>query len=362
MITNGGVWGYDGESGEELWRLEHPEGGDLAPCAASEGVNGAGVGALLYQTEDGPGDLPNCTVLAAVDTRRGEVTWSEDLTRTDDVAVGYNIEVPVTVGERAITVDLGGAHDLERFAVADGEELPEPQLPDGDCDWAWATWDIAVEHLVARARCRGESGSQLAVFDAETGEQLWKRSAADSTLVDSLFVTDDPLTLSSSTRLTVYDDNGEVRSEIPLDAIDADVEIGSDEWRTAFETVAYHVTDSLVITRSSNDTPTEDILRGFDAATGEELWERDLPEERALVGAVDEVPLVFYEAAENGAIYHHVARLNPEDGALVEEGLLPRDAEPSFMNTDQLTWDERTMYVFRLSPQGTKVGLSALRR
>jgi hypothetical protein len=216
-------------------RLEQPEGGHLVPCATSEDMNGQGVGAVLYRPEG----LLNCTVLAAVDTGRGEVMWSEDLTRSDTDA-GYVEDAPVTVGERAITVDLEewGLPTPRRFAVADGEDLPElPEQPGGEgcVPASSAHWDISGERAIMRIGCEvaGEIEGRLTVYDTETGEELWTRSVEYQRSVrDSSVVTGEPLILRTPDRFQVYDDDGDVRSEIPRESR-ADLESGSDEFAAA---------------------------------------------------------------------------------------------------------------------------------
>ncbi|WP_049570076.1 PQQ-binding-like beta-propeller repeat protein, partial [Streptomyces sp. SBT349] len=367
LLTRGGVWGLDPESGQELWRLEHPGGGDLVPCATSGDVNGQGVGAVLYRPEDDPGDHPNCTVLAAVDTLGGEVLWSEDLTRPDDSAVGYNDEVPVTVGERVVTVDVGrqprGPH---RFAVEDGEELPALEVPGGeDCALPGSRWQFSARHTLAMAECAatGDREGRLTVFDTETGAELWTRPEAPSFLRGAALFADEPLTLSSRTGVTVYGDDGEARREIPVEYIDSDLEIGSAERAAAYEAVDRHLTDSLLITRSSNDDDDPDLVRGIDVETGEERWRRDFPEDGFLVGDVDEEPLVFYEAeADDGRTRHHVAWLDPANGTPAVEGLLPQDTGDDFGFLTPVAWDERTLYVVGTNPVEGTSRLQAVRR
>ncbi|MEO3755014.1 PQQ-binding-like beta-propeller repeat protein [Streptomyces sp. B6B3] len=361
LLTNAGVWGHDPESGEDLWRLEHPEGGHLVPCATSEDMNDQGVGAVLFRPEG----RTSCTVLAAVDTGRGEVMWSEELPSTDN---DPDEDVPATVGERAITVDLEGwgLPTPRRFAVADGEELPE--LPGGeDCVRASTPfWDISGERAIVRGGCQvaGEVEGRLTVYDTETGDELWTRSVEDRrSVTDGSVVTGEPLILMTPDSFQVYDDDGDVRSEIPRESR-ADLEAGSDEYDAAYETSEYHLADSLLITRSRNSDEEPDIIRGFDVETGEELWEREFPEGRGLVGAVDEEPLVLHEVlADEGYPYLNIARLDPADGTLNLQGLLPQDAEDSFLYlTDVMEWDEQSLYAMELNGAARTFRLVAIRR
>jgi outer membrane protein assembly factor BamB len=359
LLTGGGVWGFDRESGERLWRLEPPEGAEPAPCAASEEANGQGVGAVLYQAEDDEYD--NCSLLAAVDTHSGEVMWSQDLAEPGDVMVGANIEVPVTVGERVIAVDPpGGSRATLRFAAEDGDELPQPEPPLGpECETF--KWEHTAEYVVAYSECTpaGDNENQLTTFDTETGTELWTRSADWFFGHEFGLQADDPLTFGSDAQLLLHD-GAAVRSEIPLEYIDYDeVEIGSAEDRVAYETVDYAVTESLVITRSANDNPSPDIVRGFDPETGEELWQREFSEENYLFHYVDEEPLVSYEAeVAGGRTFSHIAWLDPGDGGLSVEGVLPQDTNL----TSIVGWDDDALYVTDLDATGRSLRLQVVDR
>jgi hypothetical protein len=354
LVTRAGAWGFDPESGDQLWRLEHPDGGNLAPCAASDDVNDQGIGAVIFEPEEGGG----CTGVAAVDTGSGEVTWSEEVPVPQVNPLDFADGVRVAVGERVITVNPNTwTSTPRRFAVADGEELPGFEVPfDLDrCEGEESAWHATAEHAVLGITCArpgDEPQGRLALFDTETGERLWTRSEEPWFAELPWILADEPLALMSLDRVNLYEADGDPRVEIPLDYVDPNAGLSTDEVAASYQMADWYLVDSVLITLSTNGDG-QDRVRGIDVRTGQQLWQRELPEDRALAGLwhllgdADEERMVFYAAETgNGDSHHHVAWLDRADGDLTVEGLLPYDSNAEALSfPPAAAWDDQTLYV-----------------
>ncbi len=317
-VAAGGVKGYDPATGNESWTLTPPEGADQ-PCGASPTVNAQGVGAVLFRPIDAP-EEDTCSVVAAVDTTSGELLWSADLT-TPEYAYPGSSAVPVSVGAEAVTVELieDGVH---RFAVADGAELPALEVPAHQaCDAFYTDWRHSAAHVVAVTSCDElGGGSELTVFDADSGAELWTVSdviGADEDVAEVLG--DAPLTLTTADRLLSFGENGEngePLADLPLDRSDGYLDTDPGD---------YAIHDGALVT--TVDESGQEFL-GIDLTTGEELWQHsDGSSANALMGTEGGVLSVYSGGSEDAAgIVDVVARWSGQQGPGTVEGTLPEDA------------------------------------
>jgi outer membrane protein assembly factor BamB len=316
-VTSSGVQGFDPATGEPSWELPSPEGADV-PCGASPEVNARGIGAVLYRPVTAPA-ADVCSMLAVVDTASGELLWSEDLTTPDpEYAHPAASGAPVTVGEETVSIELI-EDGLHRFAIDDGSELPLPEVPAHQaCDAFWTDWRHSATHLVAVTSCEemaatGEE-SQLSVYDAASGEELW--TVADAVGADedlAAVLADAPLTITTADRLLSFGEGGEALADVPLDRAEGYVSTDPGE---------YAIQDSVLVT--TIDDSGQEYL-GIDLTTGEDAWQesREGPAE-AFLGGSDQVLVLYSDVVEEtNAISDHMARLNGQDGALSVEGVLP---------------------------------------
>jgi hypothetical protein len=311
-----GVTGYDPDSGEELWRLEPPDGTDHL-CAAAPDLNGNGIGALLYTPVDDPSDREygSCSVVAAVDAGAGEILWSHDLTHpSGSASARMSGARPLTVGEETIAVNLNWEGYFFRFAIDGGEELPEPEVPGGE-ECEPHEWHHSAEFTVAEGLCG------TFVFDTETGEAVrtlpgWEDGRLAGVLPG------DRLALWGDHELVVYEDgeDGEVMAEIPNPAV---APTGSAE---------AVVSDSVLVWQSDISGPYH--YAGWDLETGTRLWKEELAGAPwnagagGAGGAEDQrLPLVSQgdEGGGNPAL-NHLAWLNPRDGSVSDVGSFPEDS------------------------------------
>ncbi|WP_129841222.1 PQQ-binding-like beta-propeller repeat protein [Streptomyces sp. RFCAC02] len=267
LVSPAGVTAYGTIDGAELWSVPPPPGAGR-PCAASDGVNDSGVGAVLYTTEEG-----DCALLAALDTDTGTLPWWKDLTDTDgedapdtDTGTGSDEQpatpvdpaaVTLTAGEQTITVNLdaeGTVAGFHRFDAAAGTELPLPTPPpdQAPCAEGAQARTEAVGHAGSRVvelvRCvpadagtgrdtEGDPGTDpagtdggtgtatgtetagdllLNAYTADTGELEWTHPAADgSTLTFSALLAGDPVILRQDDELVVYAETGEEAWRMP---------------------------------------------------------------------------------------------------------------------------------------------------
>ncbi|MGP3966632.1 outer membrane protein assembly factor BamB family protein [Streptomyces sp. 6N223] len=332
-VTSSGVRGYDPATGEDRWELPPPEGAD-APCGAAPDVNAQGIGAVLYRPVNAASP-DTCSVLGVVDTASGELLWSHDLTTPDpEYAAPGSSYTPVTVGEETVTAELV-EDGLHRFAVADGAELPVPEVPAQQvCEDFYTDWRHSAEHLVAVTSCdeMTEAESEITAFDAASGEELW--TAPDATGADddiAEIVAGAPLTVTTQERLVSFGEDGQVAADLPLDRQDGYL---------AVEPGNFAVQGSTLVT-TFDDSAQEFV--GIDLTTGEEAWQKspDGPAE-GFVGGDDHVLSAYSAVADGtGGAPTHIARLNAADGTWTVEGVLPEDAG--------FTWtmaaDDATVYV-----------------
>ncbi|MEO3752019.1 PQQ-binding-like beta-propeller repeat protein [Streptomyces sp. B6B3] len=338
LLTGSGVWGFDRDSGEELWKLAGPEGTDVLPCSASWDVNAQGVGAVLYPPADDQAEEPNCTVLAAVDTTTGEVMWRKDLTKPGDDGVGeLGGAVNATVGDEVITASL--EERFHRFSIEDGEELPLPEVSPSPCPGESPGMSNIGELVVLHHDCYADDEDgrdRITAFDADTLQTLWSSPVEPD--LDLHPRASDPLAFSvegywpeRDSWLRMYDDAGEVSGDIPE---------GSDSLDGPF------VTDSLVTMLAQGSDPEQRLARGFDPQTGARLWETELPPQARLLGESGEEPVVIYhEEIADRLDDAHVAWLNPADGTLTDDIVLPRHSRCCTAFVQDVAWTDDTLYV-----------------
>jgi outer membrane protein assembly factor BamB len=318
-INGEGVTGYDPASGEERWTLPAPEGAE-GPCAASPGVNGAGIGAILYRPAQAP-DPDSCSVLAVVDTTSGELLWSEDLTTAEGYAYPSATVAPVSVGVETVSVELI-EDGLHRFSLEGGEELPVPEVPGagGRCDDYYTDWRHTPTRLVAVSACdeMGGVANQVTAFDADSGEELWTATdvMGENDEVSEV-VSAEPLAIATDERVLAFGQNGSVTADLPLDRPDGYLDVETPG--------SFAVLGSALVT-SPDDSGQEFV--GINLASGEELWKETLemaPEPIAAAG--DHVATLYSDVPDGGTeTYEHVGRLDFATGTHEVAGVLPGDA------------------------------------
>ncbi|MDT0347657.1 outer membrane protein assembly factor BamB family protein [Streptomyces litchfieldiae] len=321
LVSTAGVRGFGTVDGAPLWEAAAPPGAG-APCAAAEGTNAAGIGAVLYLVEDGQADT-GCSVLGMVDTTSGELLWWQRFARPVAAA-----DVTVSVGEQAVTVGLDDTGELagfRRYAVSDGAELGLPPQPE---DGSWACADgretLAVRHAGSRlavlTRCA--STPELTVYHADTGELEWTHPASDPEFGFSGILAGDPVLLLQGNEAVAYAETGEELWRLPLDGL-----------RTEMSAVA----GGVLCVRSGSAG-----LAGYDVADGDRLWETELPEGAQLFGVDDEERLLLGHPADSEWL--RLTRLDPADGSLDPAGSIPLDGR-RVHDGQFVAWDEHQLYV-----------------
>jgi outer membrane protein assembly factor BamB len=291
-----GVSAHDPATGEELWRVEPPDGAEEL-CNASTGVNADGIGALLFSVPGEQGalrDYPSCRVVAAVDTHTGEVLWSHELPGDS-----FAQQQPLTVGARVIAVSLGMQQQGDsffRFAIAGGEELPTLETPGGERCRPYR-WVQSARYTVGASDCR------TPVFDTESGELLRYLAPADQEHFPIGVLPGERLALWGRQELVSYRDDGQSEIPVPPDNV-------SGFWDAV-------VADGVLIKRTNDDGSTQ--YSGWDLETGERLWDEDLFGFPEPPGADGRVALQYGVYGDD----EHLAWLNPRDGSLVDGGTFP---------------------------------------
>jgi hypothetical protein len=305
VVSRGGVEGYDTASGERRWQLSPPPAaGDGAPCAASDGVNGRGVGAVLYDRGfEEYGNFGGCSVLATVDTGAGAIDWHKKLPNRN----GPQIDYPdvghdaVVVGDRVIAARTGNwpGADHYRFSLG-GRALPPLAVAGGQECRRRADWVQSSTYTVVTRSCAG-TPQRLSLLRTQTGEQLWDRpKPADLGAVSDVVATSPPA-VAAADRLVSFTGDGRVQADVE---IPGGLRAGPRLERGPLLAAA-----------------TGEGFAGVDLRTGELLWEERL-RSSAPAGIADGGLGLLAAYADDGG-YRHLVRLDARDGARTEQGALP---------------------------------------
>jgi hypothetical protein len=364
LVSTAGVTGYDTVDGTPLWQAATPPGAGV-PCAAAEGTNASGVGAVLYRAAPQDGEerdedengVPGagCTVLGVIDTTSGALLWSEPLTEPetgtetgtetgpdagseagaesgsgpDSEAAGEAgaADITLTVGDQTVTVNLDGAGTVSAFhrlALDDGDALGTPQPPaDPSRDCAVEREPEAVRHAGSRVAVltRCESTAELSVYHADTGELEWTHPATDPEFAFTGILAGDPLTLFQGDELVAYSETGEELWRRVVDAM-----------RPEMSAV---VGDVLCVREGGAG------FAGYDVAGGEQLWESELDAGTQLFGVQDDRLLL---GRPDGDELLRLTRLDPADGTEAAAGTVQLDPQRSG-EARFMAWDEHQLYV-----------------
>jgi outer membrane protein assembly factor BamB len=317
------VTGYGTLDGQPVWQAEVPEGAET-PCAASQSTNSAGLGAVLYRLPAHPpaadSAAASCSMLAVYDTESGALLWSDELPAPADP--GSSVPA-VTVGERAVTVNLdeaGSVAGFHRFEAETGEALPLPEPPtDG---WCAAAEPLAVRHAGSRivmlsecpAEQSGEAASRaLSVYGADTGALEWTHLSDDPDFGFTGILAGNPVLIfqgeDADRQLVAFSETGEelwrrsvgAAGELPGLLPDESAVVG----------------DVLVSRYEPEDGTAGYAVAGYDLSTRERVWARDLPEGSRLLGVdVAGTPLLSRQDGDR----LELLRLDPTTGVETPEG------------------------------------------
>ncbi|MEO3754792.1 PQQ-binding-like beta-propeller repeat protein [Streptomyces sp. B6B3] len=359
-VTPTHVTGFDAAEGGRLWEADEPAE-TRAVCAASEGTNDDGIGAVLYTFD---GDDEECRRLGVIDTRNGgSLLWSTDLRdSTDDVDESWwtGGDSAVTVTESTVSVSavpFTGFDSFRRYDLATGDEAPALELPDTDCPGDAVPNDL-VGHDDARVvvvtSCEpwtdGESvASWTSVFDADSGELLWTREQPVTEPVLGV-VSGEPLILHEGLRsvspttgellggrLAAYSDTGEPLWR--LDREDAD---------SGGQRVVQALADGVLV----QETLTEEGDRrgefaGYDLGSGERRWRTRVPESSEFLGVAGDTGQALlgayaFDRDDGGRMT--LTWLDLSDGATREFGTVPFPLEGGDDPTALVAFDEDRLY------------------
>ncbi|UED84851.1 PQQ-binding-like beta-propeller repeat protein [Streptomyces profundus] len=307
------VLALDPSTGEPLWTFETPVDAG-AICAASSGVNAAGLAAVAFEDAEHSGV---CAELAIVDTADGQLRWRQRLVDTAGLTEpGETVEDPVSWVGITLADDWVGAsvtpsagtsvpYSYQRLDLADGARLPVPWPPEGCRGHSWAP---SVEHTAVSYNCgettdeqRNENNLQT-VFDSATGEELWTRPVSELGGRAVEVLGSDPLTLLIDGEATTFDPSGGIRTRKPAGGHFLHPELAGD---TALE--------------SEFDEEGRSHLRGHDLTSGELGWHHDYPG----------TPDAAFELGDGRLLVMHqggeLISLDLADGAQTPVGRLPAD-------------------------------------
>jgi outer membrane protein assembly factor BamB len=354
-VTQGGVRGYDIATGKEKWVARPPKGAGT-PCAGSAEVNDSGVGAVMYRhaaaaaadadadTDAANGRSGNCSVVAAIDTRTGDVLWSKDLTDPEEPASASAVEV--TVGAKTVAVNLRAGRAVHRYSAADGDELSALKPPE-----KVACEDPRMVHsavsVVSLADCDDpDNAGRMTVYDTDTGRVRWSTPVkSHRDLFAGEVVADRPLTLyaAASSTLRTYSSRGELRHSIPMKGADA-------QGSTISLQDGHLVGGSVLVTRvvAEGEGLDGDSYAGYDLNTGARLWKRVLPEGARLLG-VEHGSVLAVSSASRTPYRYELSKIGLRDGKVSPEGVAPVGDDDQADGVTAgipiaLAWDERRLY------------------
>ncbi|UCM88798.1 outer membrane protein assembly factor BamB family protein [Streptomyces marincola] len=320
LVSSAGVTGYGAADGEPLWQARAPEGAGR-PCVAAGAVNSAGVGAVLYATEDGEN---GCSVLGVHDTTDGTLLWTERFDRVVTPA-----EARVTVGERTVTVGLDSAGTVDgfhRFEAEDGTALPLPEPPGdavGECEEGRETESVrhAGSRVVVVTRC--DEAPELSVYHADTGLLEWTHPAVDTEFEVTGILAGDPVLLFQGHEVVAYSETGDELWRLPA---------------TELNPRASVVADEALVTRYGDAS-----FAGYGLVGGDRLWQADLPEGTDLYGTDVTGRPVLGHATPDGE-FLRLLHLEPGNGDVLPAGTVPLDPRRA-ADSRQVAWDANQVYV-----------------
>ncbi|WP_052847829.1 PQQ-binding-like beta-propeller repeat protein [Streptomyces avicenniae] len=267
-VAPSGVTGYGTLDGTALWTAPPPpEAGPL--CAAGQGVNGSGLGAVLHTATGG-----GCSLLSVIDIDTGTTVWTADLT-DPDAPPADPAGVTVTTGDATVTVNLDAAGTptaFHRFDAPTGDPLPPPAPPQDEPLCPDAAEPQAIRHagsrIVELTRCVGTDDLLLNAYVTDTGELEWTHPADDPAFAFSGLAAGDPVVLRQGRQLVAY------------------AETGDELWRMP-EPVASHVTGTVLCVQDGPAAAGLLPLAGYDLATGRRLWSEEAEPGTQLFGEDD---------------------------------------------------------------------------
>lgn len=111
-----GVHAYDRADGKPAWSVEPPAAGAV-PCGLTPGVNGAGLGAVLFRAQADP--KAPCALVVAVDAKTGRTAWTKTLSEAKgayNARVGVTEDKVIAVGDdRAVAWESADGKDIWQY-------------------------------------------------------------------------------------------------------------------------------------------------------------------------------------------------------------------------------------------------------
>lgn len=359
-VDAGGVRGLDTATGEQLWDAPLPvEGEDL--CSAPEPAADATVAVLLYDTED-----VGCARLVAVDMTSGEVLWTalapspdaDDWEDTADILVTGEVVVLSWSSDGEGDSDSAVAH---RYALRDGEQLPELTPPAAGACWGERVYRSGVERLLLWSRCDGGEGDDDAMWEVAAyapggdpeDEPAWTTRVNTGPWEVYRVLADEPLVLFGDDGVAAYAGGSGSEESKDVEPLWRVREEGDVSWAAISRTTGDRY---LMVELSRRD---ETFLLGYDLGTGERRWDRQVFDQ-SVVGAegdhaliVDQPPGERYGperpelAPPEGQL--RVSWVAFDNGDLVTEGTIPEDLGDPELAADDISpvpaWDADRVYV-----------------
>lgn len=289
------------EDGTERWSTTMPD--SLSICATSPEVNDDGLAGLLLGVEGGGeyGDL--CETAAAIDTSTGEVKWTKEFdnptdssTFTDGVSVGDDALVAVSCVTARFSLDDGA--ELEPLF-----EMDEEYVDDRECSNHQA---VTAEGIVITKAPGKDRSVDLAAYDGDTGEELWRRPT-DRPDQPYEIVSLEPLVLDileeGVSAIRKVDDEGKLGAELGRQYE------GYSGGRLG---IAKVLDDNLAVAELG---PGERSLTVYDMSTGDEVGSRVLGKDERLValddgGVLTERPSVDDPFSSSELLYSELTDLD----------------------------------------------------
>lgn len=260
-----GLTAYRADSGDTVWRLAVPEGGQL--CGMSPTISD-GIGVFGYQLGD------HCDSLAAVDLLTGKMVWHQHVSVTDPALVA-GLRFTETGGRLLLAV----ATQINALNLTTGHSEWTVALPD-DC----LAYDVGVRGSQAIA-VDGCARTQVDAYALSTGRHAWTEPLPDSP--DSLTASGAALIATSpyvvrlgDAELAVFTGPGAVVHTIASNGTFGQLAFGDDEPDSGTQPPALLAGDTIVVPAISAGAPDQldpDELVAFDTADGQVRWTSSSP-------------------------------------------------------------------------------------
>ncbi|MFF2039673.1 PQQ-binding-like beta-propeller repeat protein [Kitasatospora sp. NPDC058170] len=275
-VDAAGVHAYDLAAGKATWSIEPPAAGAV-PCGISPGVNGAGLGAVLFRTQADP--KSPCTLVAAVDTKAGRTAWSKSLSEAKDT---YNAHVGVTE-DKVIAV---GDDRAVAWEAADGQDVWQYT---GQGKFCTLSGGVTGKTVMVASSCADSTPVDQAVsLNTADGKVSWWRGLNNQPKTVTVLSAEPSVVLTTGEkpgddRVFAWGPTGDPAAEIPVAAEDGRLDTAHGTFSATPGVFFQGRTMVTTVAPATAGGPVSAV--GYDLDSGKQVW-KAAAAEKGVVRAV----------------------------------------------------------------------------